>query len=213
MREPTTGKKLGWLLNEEKKQGLAYLHPAAPGWFELQMALVKQMLAAVPVDAIFWDQTLNLLNAQNVVVNGKTTIQASIDFLRGFREAFPALAFGGEGVTEITVPYQDFVQAHTPGLYALTNGDPGNTKGFHWGLNPQTLSMRAPMISRLYSKFTQVVGFAAEPDVRSPSFSDWIHLQKQYQLVTAIEGLSMKDLDDPQGFAAQTIRGLANSRP
>ena len=55
--------------------------------------------------------------------------------------------------------------------------------------------------------------FAAEPDVRSPSFSDWIDLQKQYQLVTAIEGLSMKDLDDPQGFAAQIIRGLANSRP
>ena len=213
LREPTTGKKLGWLLDEEKKQGLAYLHPAAPGWFELQMTLVKQMLAAVPVDAIFWDQTLNILNAQNVVVNGKTTIQASIDFLRGFREAFPALAFGGEGVTEITVPYQDFVQAHTPGLYALTNGDPGDTTGFHWGLNPQTFPMRARMISRMYSNFTQGVGFAAEPDVHSPSFTDWIDLQREYRLVTAMEGLSMKDLDDPQGFAVKTIRGLANSHP
>jgi hypothetical protein len=29
--------------------------------------------------------------------------------------------------------------------------------------------------------------------------------------VTAIEGLSIKDLDDPQGFAAQTIRRLAKS--
>jgi hypothetical protein len=212
LRDLATGRKQGWLLDEEKKQGLAYLHTAAPGWFELQMSLVKQMLATLPVDAIFWDQTLNILNAQNAVVNGKTTVQGSMDFLRGFREAFPDLAFGGEGVTEITVPYQDFAQAHTPGIYALTKPNSDKSADFQWGLNPQTFPLRTPMISRMYAKEVRMVGFAAEPSVQSPSFSDWIDLQRQYALVMAIEGLSMKNLNDSTGFVAQTIRGLAKTR-
>jgi len=212
LRDPITGAKMGWLFDEAKQRGMAYLHPAAPGWFELQARLVKKMLAAMPVDAIFWDQTLNMLNAENFVVKGKTTMEGTMDFLRRMREAFPDIAFGGEGVTELTVPYQDFVQAHTPGIYALTPFNPDSTDDFHWGLNPQTFPMYAPMVHRLYSKHVRLVGYAAEPDTRSPSFKDWLRLAKDYGLVTSITGLTLDQLEDPHGLIVRTIRRAQDTR-
>lgn len=212
LRDPITGAKMGWLFDEAKQRGMAYLHPAAPGWFELQARLVKKMLASMPVDAIFWDQTLNMLNAENFVVRGRTTLEGTMDFLRRMREEFPDIAFGGEGVTELTVPYQDFVQAHTPGIYALTPFNPDSGKDFHWGLNPQTFPMYAPMVHRLYSQRARLVGYAAEPDTRSPSFPDWLHLMKDYGLVTSITGLTLEELANPQGLVARTIRRAAGSR-
>lgn len=212
LRDPVTGAKMGWLFDEAAQRGMAYLHPAAPGWFELQARLVKEMLAAMPVDAVFWDQTLNMLNAENFLLRGKTTLEGAMDFLRRMRETFPEIAFGGEGVTELTIPYQDFVQAHTPGIYALTPFNPNSTKDFHWGLNAQTFPMYAPMVHRLYSRDARLVGFAAEPDTRSPSFPDWLRLMKDYGLVTTITGLTLEELEDPEGLAARAIRQAAVSR-
>ncbi|MEW5979656.1 MAG: hypothetical protein AB1898_27980 [Acidobacteriota bacterium] len=208
LRDPVNGKKLGWLFNEDKSEGMAYVHPAAPGWFELQLRLVKEMLGKLEADAIFWDQTLNMLNAANFEVNGKTMIEGTLDFLRRMREEFPQLAFGGEGVTELTTPYQDFVQVHTPGVYALTPWDPDKAADFHWGLNPETFPMWAPMVHRLYSDRVRLLGYAAEPDTRSPSFGDWIRLMKEYGLVTSITGLSADDLEKPEGPVRQLLNAL-----
>jgi len=208
LRNPVDGKKMGWLLDEQKEEGMAYVHPAAPGWFELQLRLVKEMLAAMPADAIFWDQTLNMLNAANLTVAGKTTIEGTIEFLRRMREAFPDIAFGGEGVTEITVPYQDFVQVHTPGIYALSQFDPDKAADFHWGLNQETFAMRAPMMKLLYSDRVRLIGHAAEPDTQSPSFGDWLQLTEQYGLVTSVTGLSNQDLDSVDGPVRRLLATL-----
>ena len=204
LRDPVTGKKLGWLFNEEKEEGMGYVHPAAPGWFEYQLRLVKEMLAAMPADAIFWDQTLNLLNAENDIVNGKTMIEGTMGFLRRFREALPNIAFGGEGVTEITVPYQDFVQAHNPGVCFIPN--PDNPSDVKPGLNTETIPNWEPVVSRLYGDCVRLVGYVAEPDTQASTFADWLRLTKRYGLVTSITGLSMKDLDDPDGLVVRAIR-------
>jgi hypothetical protein len=203
LRDPVTGKKLGWLFNEEKGEGMGYVHPAAPRWFEYQLRLVKDMLKAMPADAVFWDQTLNLLNAENYIVNGKTMIEGSMDFLRRFREALPNIAFGGEGVTEITVPYQDFVQMHNPGVCFVPN--PDNPTDVKAGLNTQTIPNWEPMVSRLYGDRVRLVGYVAEPDTQAPTFADWLGLTKRYGLVTSITGLSMKDLDNPDGLVVRAI--------
>jgi hypothetical protein len=204
LRDPVTGKKLGWLFNEEKGEGMGYVHPAAPGWFEYQLRLVKDMLAAMPADAVFWDQTLNLLNAENYIVNGKTMLEGTTDFLWRFREALPHIAFGGEGVTEITVPYQDFVQMHNPGVCFVPN--PDNPTDVKAGLNTQTIPNWEPMVSRLYGDRVRLVGYVGEPDTKSSAFGDWLRLTKRYGLVTTITGLSMQDLDDPDGLVVRAIR-------
>ena len=203
LRHPVTGKEIGWFFDPAKGKGTGYVHPAAPGWFELQVRLVKEMLAAAPVDAIYWDQTLTLPNAENFVVNGKTTIEGTLDFLARMRATFPDIAFNGEGVTELTIPYQDFVQAGLPGVYALSQPGKGP---FHWGLNPETIPVRAPMIGRLYGKSVRPVGYGPEPDILSPSFPEWIPLMKEYGLVTTVTGLSLETFEQQKELFLQALR-------
>jgi hypothetical protein len=202
IRHPVTGKEIGWFFDAAKGKGTAYVHPAAPGWFELQARLVREMLAAAPIDAIYWDQTLVMPNAENLVVNGKTTIQGTMDFLGRMRAAFPDLAFNGEGITELTIPYQDFVQAGLPGVYALSQPGKG---AFHWGLNPETIPVRAPMIGRLYAKCARPVGHGPEPDIASPSFAEWIHLMKEYGLVPTVTGLSLASFEQSKEVLLEAL--------
>jgi hypothetical protein len=135
-------------------------------------------------------------------------IQGTLDFLQRMRQHFPGLAFGGEGVTELTVPYQDFVQVHIPGVYALTPRDPDKAGDVHWGLSRETFTMWAPMVHELYSDYVALLGYAAEPDTKSPSFGDWTRLMKDYGLVTSITGLSADDLESSDSPVRRLLRTL-----
>jgi hypothetical protein len=102
--------------NPANNRKLAYIDPACKAWRDLLLGRIKKVYETYHVDAVYLDQTLNIFNDYNGLIDGATMLQGNLALGRELRAALPGLAVGGESLNEVTARYQDFCQRHAYGI-------------------------------------------------------------------------------------------------
>ncbi len=102
--------------NPTNNRKLAYIDPACRAWRDLLISRIKKVCETYQVDAVYLDQTLNIFNDYNGVIDGLTMLQGNLALGRELRAALPGLAVGGESLNEVTARYEDFCQRHAYGI-------------------------------------------------------------------------------------------------
>lgn len=89
----------------------AYISPASSAFRRLLINRIGAAVSAVQPDAIHLDQSLLGLNDGNGLIEGMTFQQGTTQLHRELTAAFPNLAFGGEGMTDLIYSFNAFAQS------------------------------------------------------------------------------------------------------
>ena len=167
-----------WDLSPSLPGRFAYINPAATAFRNLLITSITAGISGLNADALHLDISNAAINDGNGLVGGLNTAQGMAQLHQDIVNAFPALAIGGEGETDVTYRYHSFTQSWwLPG---------GPTEGH-------------PIASFLFSPQVMFYGHLGQSIARSAPFRDWL-LQLQRRAITPqvrVWGLGDLDPADP----------------
>jgi hypothetical protein len=187
-----------WLWDRvEPEIKFAYINPAYKGWRDLFVGAMVQLCAEFEVDALHIDQTLVIQNDHNGLIDGMSMIDGAIAIHRELRAALPHVALSGEGLNEVTFPFEAFAQRHAWGI------QPSNDT-----FDRKEIALAHPVASYLFRPYTGIYGYLG---VASPAngqlYAAW---QEAYRHMGVIPALSMwgVDLGSREGFMRQAVEEM-----
>ncbi|MBR6426364.1 MAG: hypothetical protein IKS28_00915 [Clostridia bacterium] len=99
----------------------ASINPASSEW---RKYIISRLVAAVRetgADALHLDQSLISYNDANGYIDGLTSLQGTVLYMKELAEALPdGVAIGGEGITDFNAVYSSFLQSHA---YAINSSE------------------------------------------------------------------------------------------
>ncbi len=137
----------------------AFINPAAPAWRSLLIARMTAALQGLGADAIHLDLSSSLFNDGNGLIGGLNYAQGMAQLHQEIVAAFPAMAIGGEGETDVTYRYHSFAQS--------------------WWL-PDGPTEGHPLVSFLFGPQVLFYGHLGQTAARNASFRNWmLQLQRR----------------------------------
>ena len=133
VRDPFTHQKLWCEWGSATHQvKIAYINPAYKGWRDQFVERMHQLCQTLPIDALHLDQSFQIFNDDNGLIDGMSMIQGNIALHNELRAALPNVALSGEGLNEITYRQEALAQLQvwmmdpsildwSPGLIALSH--------------------------------------------------------------------------------------------
>lgn len=94
----------------------AQLNQASTVWQDVLIENLHEVIVDVGVDVVHLDQSLLCFNDGRGLMNGMTTMQGNVELQRRLAEAYPNVAFSGEGINEFNARYATYLQMHVYGL-------------------------------------------------------------------------------------------------
>ncbi len=95
----------------------ASINPASKEWREYIIDKLVTVVRETGCDALHLDQSLISYNDANGYVDGMTSLQGTVAYLKELAEALPeGVAIGGEGITDFNATYSSFLQSHPYGI-------------------------------------------------------------------------------------------------
>jgi len=102
-RDPITGRKLGYSLNDPTYDfPTAYINPASKAFRKYVVDQMKTLYETYPIDALHLDINTSVVNDANGLIDGLTAAEGNVLLHQEFAEAMPGIVLGGEGVHEVT---------------------------------------------------------------------------------------------------------------
>ena len=163
-----------WHLPPGSPTRFAYINPAASAFRALWIARVGAAIAAVQPDALHLDISPPF-NDGNGVIEGRTYNTGSAKMHEDIQAAFPTIALGGEGETDVTYRYHAFAQVLNGALGAFPAGH--------------------PITTYLFSPSVQYYGHLSQPVATDPSFKTAMLEMGERGVLPAIKVTSLVDLD------------------
>jgi hypothetical protein len=188
MRDPNTGEAFGWRWGAAGGLILGAISPASSRLRAIEIDRIRQAVQATRADAVHLDANAQLPNGSDLV-EGLTPAQGLLRLQHDLAAALPAVAFSGEGLTEITAAGEQFAQA--------------------W-LRPRP-GAGHPISAFLFSPYVRYYGHLglANPDLSPAAY---LAQKDLLEAVGAIPTLSVDSPDDlaPDRLGAQRV--LAEAR-
>jgi hypothetical protein len=201
IKDPYTHQHIGFNLQGEWSafRGydpvLYYVNSAYKGWREYLIGQFTTLFETDPADAIYIDQTFNMYNDENGLIEGMNNVEGNLAFHRELLEALPGVALGGEGINEINMQYEAFCSPWYLGTYIKLDKN-GNALGFR--LDPGAWDRMVPMLPRYHEPLT--VSIRSKHPI--------------YGGIARIHAPSLKALEDPTSKARREIKkAMAAARP
>jgi len=188
MHDPNTGEGIGWRWGAEGGNVLGTINPASARLRAVLIDRIRQAVRATRADAVHLDVNAQLSNGSDLV-EGLTPAQGLLRLQRDLAAALPAVAFSGEGLTEISAAGEQFAQA--------------------W-LRPRP-GTGHPISAFLFSPYVRYYGHLglANPDLSPTAYL----LQKDIlEAVGAIPTLSVQDAEELAPDRPGALRVLAEAR-
>lgn len=114
--DPFNKQLQGWVFGHDWKVNndfyWIYVHPGSREWRKLLISNIKKAYDECKFDAIYLDQTLLVYNHAYGFVDGVNAIEGNMLLQKELMKAMPGIAISGEGLNEITIPYESFAQRH-----------------------------------------------------------------------------------------------------
>ncbi|MYK22367.1 hypothetical protein F4054_08905 [Candidatus Poribacteria bacterium] len=111
VRDPYTGEKQGWKLNDPTyRTPAATINPASNEFRRMLVSELKYVLDTYRIDAVHLDFSIHVLNDKNGRIDGLTMAEGTILLHQEIRDAIPDLVISGESLTELSAPYENFAQ-------------------------------------------------------------------------------------------------------
>ncbi len=102
-RDPITGRKLGYSLNDPTYDfPTAYINPAAKEFRKYMVEQMKTLYETYPIDALHLDINTSVDNDANGLIDGLTAAEGNVLLHQELAAAMPGIVLGGEGVHEVT---------------------------------------------------------------------------------------------------------------
>ena len=102
-RDPITGRKLGYSLNDPTYDfPTAYINPASKAFRKYVVDQMKTLYETYPIDALHLDINTSVVNDANGLIDGLTAAEGNVLLHQEFAGAMPGIVLGGEGVHEVT---------------------------------------------------------------------------------------------------------------
>lgn len=132
----------------------ASINPASSEWRKYIINKLVDVVKETGCDALHLDQSLISYNDYNGYIDGMTSLQGTVQYLKELCDALPDnVAIGGEGITDFNATYSSFLQSHPYGIDSskqtvdsqaldqivpLTESVYCNVKGAYWPGTPVT---------------------------------------------------------------------------
>lgn len=162
--------------NPANNRKLAYINPAYRPWRQELVDRIRRLRSRYAVDAVYLDQTLNLYNDHNGLVDGQGMPQGNLALGREIRAALPDLAIGGEMLNEVTARYQAFCQRHAWGV----DFDRGT-----W--NREQLRQAHPVSSYLFASTQPFHYIGAPPPSRPQYYAAWREVYARWGVLPTVK--------------------------
>ncbi|MFA6959177.1 MAG: DUF6259 domain-containing protein [Opitutaceae bacterium] len=137
-------------LNQKPPLYLNYISPASARWREEFVGRMKKLVELSGTDAIHFDQNFHSHNDMNGRIDGLTFNEGLLRYFEEMRTALPGVAFGGEGLNELTYRSMDFAQRH---VWSVMGGT----------IDRAALSVSHPISSYLFSPYVRHYGWLGLP--------------------------------------------------
>ncbi|RKU12263.1 hypothetical protein C6503_17655 [Candidatus Poribacteria bacterium] len=113
-RNPFTNRRMGWRWDDPTYPiRPAYINPASEDFRDMYVEEINLVWDMYDIEAIQFDISGLVINDNNGLVDGLTWAEGNIQLHKQIREAIPNIVVTGEHVSEVTFPYQDFVDFWT----------------------------------------------------------------------------------------------------
>lgn len=208
VRNPYTGQHEGWNLRPDdwSRAGgsfqLYYVNPAAKEWREYQVSAYRAVFDACPADGLFLDQTYNIWNDGNGLIQGMTMIEGNVAFHRELAEALPGIALGGENVSEITYPYESFFEMH-PLSFEYTPDESGKHR---WRIAPEAFDRMVPIMTRFLEPHTRPFGYLGFPDTSSSFYPGMRDAVEKYHGIPTLTRPTFDEMKNPESEVRRVMR-------
>lgn len=181
---------------EEPRIKFAYIHPGCTPWRHLLISRWKTLAETYQIDALHLDQTLCIPNHAGGRVEGLTVPQANLLLHRELRETLPGVALSGEGLDEVTLPFEAFAQRHAAGAVNHTEKT--------W--NNAFIQCGHPISSYLFLPYSTIYGYLGmSPPSQGAIFDAWIRAYENWGTVPTFSHLSLNDLTAPDARTAMNL--------
>ena len=108
---PYTGEKQGYKLNDPTYHSpAATINPASRAFRKMFVSELKYAWETYGFDAMHLDFTISVENDKNGRIDGLTMAEGTIALHQEIKETMPGLVLSGESLTELSAPYEEFVQ-------------------------------------------------------------------------------------------------------
>jgi len=156
-------------------QRFAYISPASSAFRKVLIARLTTTVNTVHPDAIHLDQSVLAINDGNGLIEGMTLPQGVVQLHRELHEAFPGVAFGGEGMNDVVYGYHAFAQSWWQNL-------PGDPHGH-------------PISNYLLGGQVQYYGHLSQPPASDPGFLPFLQRTERRGTLPTLAVWSTADLD------------------
>ncbi|NOY81534.1 MAG: hypothetical protein GXP31_11100 [Kiritimatiellaeota bacterium] len=194
LRDPRTGGKLWWIWPRNRQQGqpptikFAYIHPGSTTWRRLLISRFKGIVDKYGVDALHLDQTVAMPNHAGGRVDGLTVPEGNLLLHKELREALPDTALSGEGLNEVTLPYETFAQRHA--------GRAVDHVGGTW--NDDFIACAHPISSFLFLPYTTIYGYLGMSGPGTPGlYRAWIRVYERWGVIPTFARPTVGQLTRP----------------
>ncbi len=194
LRDARSGEKLWWIWPRDRKKDqppstkFAYIHPGSAAWRRLLISRFKTIVDKYGVDALHLDQTLAMPNHAGGTVDGLTVPEGNLRLHKELRQALPDTALSGEGLDEVTLPYEAFAQRHA-------GRGVNHTKGT-W--NDDFIACAHPISSFLFLPYTTIYGYLGMSGPANPGlYRAWIRAYESWGVIPTFARPSVGQLARP----------------
>ena len=111
VRDPHTGEKQGWKLNDPTYDTpAATINPASNEFRKMLVGELKYVWDTYRFDAVHFDFSIAVENDKNGRIDGLTMAEGTIVLHQEIRDAIPGIVISGESLTELSAPYENLAQ-------------------------------------------------------------------------------------------------------
>jgi hypothetical protein len=194
--DPFTGKGRGWKWEKSDPPiSYAYISPASTRWRDLLVEKMVTLVREYDIDALHLDQNNCIFNDANGDVDGLNPFEGNILLHRQLRSALPDVAFGGEGLNEVTLPFVAFAQRHVRGI---------DFSEETW--DESKLMMSHPISSAVFSDFTRMIGYQAMSNPSNePLYNAWRRAYVRYGTLPTFKRPKLAQVELRQGLAEELL--------
>lgn len=188
-RDPITNERLGWLWNDPTYHRPAYINPASHEFRELFIKDIKSIKETYNINAIQLDLCNAFINDNNGLINDLTWAEGNILLHQGLRKAIPNMVIVGEHVTEVTFPYQDFVD--------------------FWTVQ---VDQPHPITVFLFSPYTQLFGFLPYPNEEPHLYPNYLDEFIEFGFIPTLIIWDAQSIDTNEPERTKEILEIARQR-
>ncbi|MBN2452075.1 MAG: hypothetical protein JXR77_16935 [Lentisphaeria bacterium] len=171
----------------------AYIHPGSAAWRALLVERFRDIVTRYRVDALHLDQTLCIPNHNRGRVDGLTVPEGNLQLHRDLREALPQVALSGEGLDEVTLPFEAFAQRHASHAVDHVHGT--------W--NDAFIRRGHPISSFLFLPCTTIYGYLGMTNPGNAGlYGAWKRAYENWGVVPTLSHPQRGQLGEPSGEMA-----------